>query len=1141
MAAGTIWTELNLDNTKFKIGMQKSVSDSRTASKKIESDMKAMTDKVQSYLGGMAGRIGAAFGTYKLAGLAKDAALLAARYETLGVSLSVVGRNMGSSGAALEAYAQKIQAAGISMIESRQNILRMAQANLDLTKSIDLASAAQGAAVIADMNSSEAFETMVHGIASAQVKVLRNIGIMVEFDEEYKKAAHAVGKTTESLTANEKVQIRLNAVLEKSKVMTGLYEAAMGTASKQLHSTKRYVENLEVSLGSVFSEALYAAVFAFNDGLKNANKEVDKLADGGDLKRWGRDMIQTFAYIATAIQPVVKLFQTLGAAIGGVGASAVSVYDMGKALASGDLAGARKAYAGLRGVDDADNDRMKEIWGNWTDYTAKANEFFAARDKSDAAMKNMMNQTGVDVRPKSFEGDDAVKEKAQKAAGQIAEIMARINAKTLESNVGLDKHLEAIAKINNEYNEYIKKLKEAGANNAQMTLGSAAADHLRQIQLQNLELEKQRELYKDMLDASEQRADFENDIMQRMIEAGKSGDEIQQALEYLEKFQNKTEKGYAKDKLLGGLQNKSGSSLVDFLEIASGAVGSIGNAKMSDRGGYWAGFGKLAGGLGKLADGKKLEGTLGKIAPLFSAISAMSDAYAAGGAQGNRTMGAATGAVAGAATGAATGAAMTSATGPGAIIGAIVGAIAGGVMGFLGGGGSSKKPPTNEEMEAGKIYSEQKQLQYRGFMAPVVPKSFIESHIDAMREYTERLKSLDKQISETMGKSLSEALKQPTMQAAIDEFNETFSASFSNMFISEATSSMQKMAKTIMAPLFQVMNDLTFMLENKFYEAIKPLYKGLTEIYKDVANIVGGAFDALNNGLKVITKFMPVVGNGLAIAIYGSLLAMIPSLYSALAEVFGAVGKFLEKMFQPMVEQLSTMVRRFENMFDIQPDWIKELSNAGIKLENWMGKDFVGKLQETWGTIKGVIEESLTAAMKSGNADSAWETFSYKMKNGMYKAMIEAAIKAVAAGGIILGAMAPYIKDFVQLITAAAQGKGFDIDKFGAILTGIMGNFESLLADSEGILKKLFNMGLAGYNAANKIDGSFASGINYVPYDMTARIHKGERVVTAEENRRGLQGGVNVTVNVGHIKETVDLDDLAYRLGYKIEQQLRFA
>lgn len=43
---------------------------------------------------------------------------------------------------------------------------------------------------------------------------------------------------------------------------------------------------------------------------------------------------------------------------------------------------------------------------------------------------------------------------------------------------------------------------------------------------------------------------------------------------------------------------------------------------------------------------------------------------------------------------------------------------------------------------------------------------------------------------------------------------------------------------------------------------------------------------------------------------------------------------------------------------------------------------------------------------------------------------------------------------------------------------------------------------------------SFDVGTDYVPYDMVAKIHKGERVLTAEENAAYMAGGGGVTMNV---------------------------
>ena len=71
-----------------------------------------------------------------------------------------------------------------------------------------------------------------------------------------------------------------------------------------------------------------------------------------------------------------------------------------------------------------------------------------------------------------------------------------------------------------------------------------------------------------------------------------------------------------------------------------------------------------------------------------------------------------------------------------------------------------------------------------------------------------------------------------------------------------------------------------------------------------------------------------------------------------------------------------------------------------------------------------------------------------------------------------------------------------------------------------------------------------AAGLAYVPYDnYRTRLHEGERVLTAAENRAyiGGSGGVTVTGNNFTVREEADIERIAAALADEIEQRRRLA
>lgn len=197
--------------------------------------------------------------------------MVAARNEELGLVLKVVGRNAGYTQQQLEDYEDATKGMGITTSKARQSLVQMVQAEIDLAHASDLARLSQDAAVIAQMDSSEAFNHLITTIQRGDPIMARTLGLAVDFNGAYKEMAGRLGKSAQALTAQEKVQARTNEVMRAGEGIAGSYEAAMGSAGKQMRSLNRHWEEAQSALGEQFLPMLAVAVGVATDALKAFN------------------------------------------------------------------------------------------------------------------------------------------------------------------------------------------------------------------------------------------------------------------------------------------------------------------------------------------------------------------------------------------------------------------------------------------------------------------------------------------------------------------------------------------------------------------------------------------------------------------------------------------------------------------------------------------------------------------------------------------------------------------------------------------------------------------------------------------------------------------------------------------------------
>lgn len=388
------------------------------ASAGIDSVIQKM-DQLKSTAVTVAQTLAGVFVADKIAGMVKEMALLNARYETLGVAMKVVGQNAGYTGAQMDLAATGMQSMGISMVESRQQAMRLVQAHIDLANAQKLARIAQDAAVIGNMNSSEAFANMIHGISTGQTDVLRTIGLNVSMEQSYKAMADTLHKHQDELTQNERTQGVLNSVMKAGADIAGTYEAAMDTAGKQINSMKRYTEDLKTIQGEVFNEILTVAVMAYTSHLKESNAEMRALAANGELKAWGMELAQIFVSVANAIDNM---------------------------LTGVKMAGTWLAQRNVAGDITAKYQDKLDALGNTPDVWKQRGELVAQRDAEIKASLALLDEANVELgkRADRFQNAFDARQKAiADAAAKEAAAVADKLKQTQDAMVNYTQMLEA--------------------------------------------------------------------------------------------------------------------------------------------------------------------------------------------------------------------------------------------------------------------------------------------------------------------------------------------------------------------------------------------------------------------------------------------------------------------------------------------------------------------------------------------------------------------------------------------------------------------------------------------------------------------------------------------------------------------------
>ena len=297
--AATIAAKLTLDTRDYDAGIEKAGKQAESFERTLGSAGRTIRNTGAALTAGLTAPM-VAFGV--------KSTMAAARVDELDIVVRVLGQNAGYAENDLMRYVGAVEDMGIEAAASREIISKFITAQLNAADASKIARIAQDQAVISGENSTETARRLTDALITGNAQMFRSMNMNLDLSDAYDDMAESLGKNVAELSEQEKVQARVNAVMEYGTTITGTYEAAMGDSFKQMGSFKRMLNEIFVEVGQSFTPALKDAVFAVTDWLERIKEMV---SEGGSLQPVLERVGKAIQFVIWVIRDIVDMFLNL--------------------------------------------------------------------------------------------------------------------------------------------------------------------------------------------------------------------------------------------------------------------------------------------------------------------------------------------------------------------------------------------------------------------------------------------------------------------------------------------------------------------------------------------------------------------------------------------------------------------------------------------------------------------------------------------------------------------------------------------------------------------------------------------------------------------------------------------------------------
>ncbi len=256
-------------------------------------------------------------------------------------------------------------------------------------------------------------------------------------------------------------------------------------------------------------------------------------------------------------------------------------------------------------------------------------------------------------------------------------------------------------------------------------------------------------------------------------------------------------------------------------------------------------------------------------------------------------------------------------------------------------------------------------------------------------------------------------------------------------------------------------------------------------------------------------------------------------LWEGVKDVFNAVVDWFDQAIQDVISFFKNLPTKIGQFLDEVVNWFATLPE---RIAYWLGFA-VGKVvqwtTDVWNHLKEAIPQIISdiGTWFSELPGRIWEWL-VESFNRIVQWAVDIYNKAKEAITNFLKAFVEGLKklpgkfkewftkaiDFLKTLPAQMLQIGKDI--FNGLWNGLKSIWEKISGWIDGVVQKIrsiFGAAEKGYEDATKgVKGSYASGLDYVPRDMTVRVHEGEAILTKEQNANrsvsSMFGVVNINI-----------------------------